>query len=227
MDPYSRIAWRNRLRDNVPGLARLFELRRLVMVSGQWRSAGWQAPAPHFVRHANLIAEAARIGAKVFVETGTFRGDTSLALASRFQEVHTIEIHPRLAELARRRFKHHPEIHFHEGDSPEVLSELCPNLMGPVLFYLDGHDSGGVTGSGAHACPVLDELAAISSACKTPYAVVIDDARLFGCDPAYPTVDRLVDPFRSSGRIPEIHVECDAIFLRFPISPESPVDHRQ
>jgi hypothetical protein len=118
----------------------------------------------------------------VFVETGTFRGDTACAQAMYFAKVHTIELDPLLAEKARKRFADHPRVVVHEGDSAEVLARLADSIAEPAVFYLDAHWSGGETARGDPAedgCPILRELQVLG---RRPYAdvVFVDDARLMG-----------------------------------------------
>jgi hypothetical protein len=119
---------------------------------------------------------------KVFVETGTFRGDNALYQSHWFLRVHTIELDPTLALAAKMRFADMRNINVHEGDSGEVLSMLAEIIREPALFYLDAHWSGGATAFGPpedSGCPVLRELQALS---LRPYAdvIVIDDMRLMG-----------------------------------------------
>ena len=119
---------------------------------------------------------------KVFVETGTFRGDNAAYQANWFLQVHTIELDPKLAADAKARFADAKTISVHEGDSAEVLAILADIIHEPALFYLDAHWSGGQTALGKpedNGCPVLRELQALS---LRPYAdiIVIDDMRLMG-----------------------------------------------
>jgi hypothetical protein len=75
------------------------------------------------------------------VETGTFRGATTVFLAETLGcEVWTVEVDPRSAELVRRRLATRDDIHLHEGDSRSLLRELAPRLGSDrTFFYLDAH----------------------------------------------------------------------------------------
>jgi hypothetical protein len=204
---------RNRLLAAMPWLGRVAEWRQLLRAAKRWRSEGWFTPVPYFVRRAQLLEAGRKIGASIAVETGTFRGDTTAALACHFREVHTIEVVPALADLARERFRAQPSITVWDGDSPQVLRALLPKLNGPTLFYLDGHDSGGVTGKGGKACPVREELEIIFENFSGVAYVVIDDARLFGSDPDYPTLGEIRAWMERLRPGTSVRVENDAILI--------------
>ena len=210
---HNRIRFRNRMISLFPWITRISETRRLMSAASQWRTRGWTSPPPYFVRRAMLLAEADAIGAEVFVETGTFFGDTTWAFRKRFRRIHTIEVEPSLADLARQRFARQSHIEVIEGDSSQVLEELCGRIKQPCLFYLDGHYSGGITGMGEDECPILAEIDAIFGRTRVPFRIVIDDARLFGSDPAYPTLAELRGHLLQHDPSLKIRVENDAILL--------------
>lgn len=209
----NHVKWRNRFLGIFPFASRLSELRHLYRASTAWRAEGWTAPVPYFVRRAMLVSEAKAMGAGTFVETGTFLGDTTLSLAPKFQQVHTIEVEPTLAALARDRFAGNTKITVHHGDSAALLPGLCKGLTSSCLFYLDGHYSGGYTGKGEKECPAIEELAAIFDNTTQPFRIVIDDARLFGSDPYYPPIEDVISYV--SRRAPErrVRIENDAIVI--------------
>ena len=211
MNEFRLIQWKNRMISIFPCLSLLSEIWHVLRVSGIWRSEGWVVPPPYFVRRAMLLAEARAIGAQTLVETGTYHGDTAWSFRSKFRRIHTIEVEPTLAALARERFRRIPTVVTHEGDSAALLAGICEGMEGACVFFLDGHYSGGNTGMGQKECPVLEELDAIFSHARHPFRVVIDDARLFGTVPAYPSLGD-IDRFLSSrGR--SMRVENDAIVI--------------
>ena len=140
----------------------------------RWEARGRPAPPPADVKHSFLITYAAEYNLCVFVETGTFWGDTVAAMRQHFGEVISIELAPHLARHARRRFALSRRVTTIEGDSARTLVEVVSGLSSPTLFWLDGHDSGGVT---AATEPLWDELAAIMQA-PSGSVVLIDDARM-------------------------------------------------
>lgn len=199
--------------DTFPFLTKIIECRRLLEAGRAWRKQGWFVPVPYFLRRASLLAEARSIGAKVFVETGTYRGDTTRTLSNDFSKIYTIEVQPQLAALAKDRFSRSKHVEVIEGDSTDVLERLCKEIDEPCLFYLDGHDSGGITGVGGKACPVVEELQSIIQHAAFPMKIVIDDARLFGTDPEYPTIAELKAFLGERKPGFDLRVENDAIFI--------------
>jgi hypothetical protein len=208
-----KIRTRNRLRKLAPWLERVSEWRHLLRAGKRWRTQGYFVPVPYFIRRAQLLQVGKHIGAEVAVETGTYRGDTTAFLARHFRETHTIEVVPALADMARDRFTNQPSITVWDGDSSDVLRSLLPQLKASTLFYLDGHDSGGVTGKGLKACPVREELEIIYGSGANRVSVVIDDARLFGTDPDYPTISEVRQWMERLRPVAIVRVEHDAIVI--------------
>ncbi len=58
------------------------------------------------------------------VETGTWKGHTTVALAQLFPHVHTIEIDQARYEATLPRFEDYPNVTAHCGNSPDVLVRL-------------------------------------------------------------------------------------------------------
>lgn len=127
-----------------------------------------------------------------FVETGTAGGDTCDLLADQFDYLYTIEIVPSLYESSKKRLSKHPNVECLFGDSTTVLPELLRNINRPCLFWLDGHFCGSLEARGPKDTPVKEEVEIIL-ATGLPHLILIDDARLFGVDPAYPTVEWVRD----------------------------------
>jgi hypothetical protein len=120
---------------------------------------------------------------KIFVETGTYLGDTvKLALEFGYEMVHSVELDAGLYERAVEMFKDNPKVKIWQGDSAEQLANII-NEIGdqPATFWLDAHASGHLVGGKSGGTPVVDELKAIAaSPCKN-HTIFIDDRRLFGC----------------------------------------------
>ena len=62
-------------------------------------------------------------------------------------------------------------------------------------------------------CPVIQELQAIFEHTKTPFRIVIDDARLFGNNPAYPDIKRIENVVSQHRPDLVTKVENDAILI--------------
>ena len=123
----------------------------------------------------------------VFVETGTFEGQTIDTVLPFFEEIHTCEASERLHLDVARRFAGVSKVHSALGDSGQILCDLMPRLKNrSVLFWLDAHWCVDEETAGAHSqCPLLEELKAINEL-NAESVIAIDDARLFFCAPPKP-----------------------------------------
>lgn len=123
----------------------------------------------------------------VFVETGTFRGETVELVKDHFREIHTVELSPEYYEAARSRFRAHANIDLVQGDSAAVLAAWASELHDKsVLYFLDAHwcvadNTAGETSQ----CPLLKEILGIGQL-NAESLIVIDDARLFLAPPPVP-----------------------------------------
>lgn len=116
---------------------------------------------------------------KIFVETGTFKGDTTAAMADKFDQIYTIELGNQLYKDATKRFNNQKHITVLQGDSGEQIKKLLPKLSKPTFFWLDAHYSGGITAQGDEWSPVVKELQNIMNHGTKGHVVLIDDARGF------------------------------------------------
>ena len=185
-------------------LRRKRELRR-------WEQHGRPVPPPHVVKQRTIQHFADRFELKILVETGTYYGDMVEAMKRRFSRIYSIELNRELCERAAQRFQRDRHIRIIQGDSGVELGKLVGELDQPALFYLDGHYSGGATAKGSNDTPIFDELAHIFNARQRGHVIVIDDARCFGTDPAYPSVERLKEFVWSKQPGATIEVEDDSI----------------
>jgi len=100
------------------------------------------------------------------------------------------------------------------GDSGKELPKIVARLDAPALFWLDGHYSGGDTARGDTDTPVNEELRAIFQPGGLQHIVLIDDARCFGTQPGYPTIEQvrqLVATVRPGWQV-EVAGDCIRIF---------------
>ena len=210
------LPWRNRFIGLFPRLSALvgggvFSIRHLPRLVRQ----GWSAPLPPLLKRSFLKGIARDEQARVFVETGTYFGDTIWYLRDTFEQLHSIEVDPYLFAQASSRFRRMPSVVMHQGDSGSLLSGIVPSLSGKTMYWLDGHYSAGITGSGELHCPLLRELESIFVLTASPFVIAIDDARCFGTDPAYPTIDFLRERVAALSRSSvTISVENDVILIR-------------
>lgn len=130
-------------------------------------------------------------GIRNFVETGTYLGDMVAAQIGNFDKIVTIELSDNLYEAALSRFIGYANVQVVHGDSARVLSDILQDLKGPILYWLDAHYSGSVTSGGEVDAPVLKELSTIAARLEPRDVILIDDARLFGWRPGYPSLSRI------------------------------------
>ena len=111
-----------------------------------------------------------------FIETGTFRGETSFWAAKYFDRVYTIEISPEISRETASRPDVPKNIGFLVGNSKDLLGPLCSRIHGRSFFWLDGHWCSGAAGK-EEECPLMDELSAIAKLQDS--VIFVDDARCF------------------------------------------------
>ena len=144
--------------------------------------------AVHYSIEPGLVAVFKRcLLLEVFVETGTFEGESIRRVRPQFDEIHSVESSTEYYTQAVSQFRDDPKIFLYAGHSPEVLRKLAPSLLKKsVLYWLDAHWCvADQTAGESSQCPLLDELGAISRL-NEQSVILIDDARLFLCPPPRP-----------------------------------------
>ena len=178
----------------------LRDLRAVLRTSidlWRWQARGFRMPVPDAVKRTVLKRLA--LPDSVWVETGTYRGDTTALLSQLARRVISLEPAPELFARAQQRFRHTANVEILNAPSEDALPAVLAGLGGNVCFWLDGHFSGGITHRGPNDTPVLHELAAIEANLpRWPRALIlVDDVRLFTgkvcADGAYPPLRALVD----------------------------------
>ena len=155
---------------------------------------GYEVQEQSSIKNAIVVAAAYRYRVQDCVETGTYKGDTSLLLAKEVcNTVHTIELSSKFANNAIKRFKsiiangteidsnNAQKIVLHEGDSGDVLNNnpVFQSLR-RTMWFLDGHYSYLDTARGQDDSPVVRELEFILNRKDFEKDIIlIDDAREF------------------------------------------------
>lgn len=142
-------------------------------------------------KQETIKKEAAESSLKVFVETGTYLGDTVEAVKNTFKEIYTIELDKTLYQRAKQRFSKEKHIKVIHGDSEKMLPEVLKNVNGPTLFWLDAHYSGGLTAQGNKPTPILEELKCILSHPIKDHVILVDDARYFNGKNGWPSLKEI------------------------------------
>lgn len=178
----------------------------------EWQAQGRPAPPPHVVKQKAIRDLAREFGLKTLVETGTYYGDMVEAMRFSFHHIYSIELSRELYQKARERFSGDRRISLIQGDSGVELGTLVPTLEGPALFWLDGHYSAGVTAKGDKETPIFEELTHILGSPEKRHVILIDDARCFGTDPAYPSLAELYEFIK--GKRPEVRITVSGDAIR-------------
>lgn len=167
-----------------------------------------------------------------FIETGTFRGDSTEFALSLFDYVLTIELDEENFQQSRERLEAAATRHAQDtdrqievvldcwqGNSAELMPGALKQLDGPALIWLDAHCVAGQFGD-EDACPVLEELAAIRLSTYN-HIILIDDAHCFHpplpqhlTPEAWPTIDDIRTEATRAGYL--VHVAHDLIILAIP-----------
>lgn len=147
----------------------------------------------------------------VFVETGTYYGDTVAAIKDMYSNMISIEVDEALYKKACIRFAADKNVHIMHGDCARELPAILATLHEPAVFWLDGHYSGGETGKGEVEDPILISLNQIAAHPIRDHVIFIDDARTFDGREGRPDIS---DVFNSIKRIDSryiIRVQSDII----------------
>jgi hypothetical protein len=173
------------------------EVNKLLL----WFGRGFASPAPNLVKWELM----ARFGSKnVWIETGTYLGETTQILGNRSSKVYTIEPSLELVNLAKLNCGALTNIEFFNGLSENLIEKIIISLNVPELkdvsFWLDGHYSAGNTFQGPSATPIRKELEIISQHLPKfqQLTIFVDDVRGFPTNQqeetsAYPEINWLVD----------------------------------
>ncbi len=193
-----KLLLRNILLDSKPGL--LFQQFRDTKAITTWKKAGCPVPPPGIVKRHTILSYAHQNHISNFVETGTFLGDTVAFARKHFKSVISIELSTKLTSAARRRFRRNANVRIIHANSEDAIADIVAGASESTLFFLDGHYSGGFTARANEDTPVVHELRAIfSDGSGNNHVILIDDARHFGSDPAYPAIDLVREMARRAG----------------------------
>ncbi|MEQ1798591.1 MAG: hypothetical protein ABL872_11615 [Lacibacter sp.] len=185
-------------------LKKVTPLYRLYLSSLQWRRRiKDKLTIPEYAVKRKTIIDLSKQYqcTEVFIETGTYMGDTVEYLKHDFAKLFSIELNEDLASKAAKRFSNEPKVKIVQGDSAQQLAAILSDITTPVAFWLDGHYSSEfqlgddyiVTGKGEKDTPVMEELMQISQHPVKKHVILIDDARLFNGQNDYPTKQQVSD----------------------------------
>lgn len=196
-------------RDGTAGAIRRFHLHEGA-ASDMLFPYCWIKDAAGALDVAFVAPLAKHFGLEVFVETGTYRGDTLAAMRGLFSRLVSVELASELVQAARQRFAGDEAISIVEADAARGLAAaLEATGPRPALIWLDAHYSGGPTAKGEGNTPILAEIDTILAQRNGRDVVLVDDARLFWPMPegflghdtleGYPPLSGLADRLRGAG----------------------------
>jgi hypothetical protein len=180
-----------------------------------WQQRNFASPAPEYVKRKTLLRN--QFHNLPWIETGTYKGDTTTFLAVNSPGVFTIEPSEKYYLQALARFANNSKVQVIQGSSEEILEDLIVSLKSGLNFWLDGHFSGGETFLGSSLTPIITELKIIDKIFNQTdfkFMVAVDDIRLFkgstSHESGYPELKSLVDWAEENNY--QWHIEHDIFF---------------
>lgn len=149
-----------------------------------WRLARFEIHNPHsYSKTRQIRALARRTGARCFIETGTYLGNTTRRCAPLFDKVITVELDQKLHEQAAAYLRPIRHVECLQGDASKLLPGVIarPDVR-DALVFLDGHFSKGETALGDVAEPACEEIETLGKHKDKIVGVIVDDFRCFGHD---------------------------------------------
>jgi hypothetical protein len=141
---------------------------------------------------------ARQTGARMLIETGTFRGITAERCSKVFERVFTIELDKDLAAKAATFLQPRRNVEVIQGDGLVELPRLLERAeVNDALIFLDGHYSGGITAQSDLPEPAVEELRILASFKPKIRAILIDDFRCFGQLPGFPKKSELLQAYET------------------------------
>ena len=113
---------------------------------------------------------------KVFVETGTWKGDTLNTVLSSglFETLISLELSVPFFKESTERFSDYKTVKLYNANSKTDLYTIIKDITTPITFWLDSHWSEiPDVASDEVICPILEELEQINT-----HTIMIDDIRL-------------------------------------------------
>lgn len=165
-----------------------------------YRLARFDVRNPHsYSKVRQIKALANRTSSRVFLEAGTFVGNTAMRCSGDFEKVVTIELDPILHQQAKTYLSRRSNVLCLEGDALKLLPSVLEKTdIRDALVFLDGHFSGGATAHGELAEPACEEITVLAKYRDKINAVIIDDFRCFGRDEGWPKRSRLLATIENS-----------------------------
>ena len=146
-----------------------------------WVRRGFADQSPRFIK-LKILDTAENVD--LWIETGTFMGETTFYLGKDLCQVVSFEPSEELAEAAKQRFFAYPNIRIVNSQSEDRLDEILTDVSPAIdhlAFWLDGHFSEGTTYRGSKETPITSELETIAkhNSSFKEITIFVDDFRCF------------------------------------------------
>lgn len=189
----------------------MYKKQRDIMRLRKWELSGCPVPPPNCVKQFVVAKYRDEYYHKLFIETGTYKGEMIESQIDRFERIISIELDYNLYLEAKKKFSSSRKVRILHGDSAKIIREVLSQVNEPAIFWLDAHYSGGVTAKGDKESPILEELDAILDTKFDNHVILIDDARCFDGTKDYPTLESLKEFLRLKNSKYSIRINNDII----------------
>ena len=167
-----------------------------------WRARNFSPPSPDVIKHQILMNN--NLKDSLWIETGTYYGETTKLLSKISKKTISIEADKNLFETSNKILKNFKNVEILNGKSEDLLDKVISKNLNfqNVCIYLDAHlcqdhlKNTKTFGNENTATPILNELEIVSKyvARFEKIVVLIDDIRLFkGKFQNYPDKNTLVN----------------------------------
>ena len=152
-----------------------------------WRARNFSPPSPDVIKHQILMNN--NLKDSLWIETGTYYGETTKLLSKISKKTISIEADKNLFETSNKILKNFKNVEILNGKSEDLLDKVISKNLNfkNVCIYLDAHlcqdhlKNTKTFGNENTATPILNELEIVSKyvASFEKIVVLIDDIRLF------------------------------------------------
>ena len=167
-----------------------------------WRARNFSPPSPDVIKHQILMNN--NLKDSLWIETGTYYGETTKLLSKISKKTISIEADKNLFETSNKILKNFKNVEILNGKSEDLLDKVISKNLNfkNVCIYLDAHlcqdhlKNTKTFGNENTATPILNELEIVSKYVSSfeKIVVLIDDIRLFqGKFQNYPNKNTLVN----------------------------------
>ena len=167
-----------------------------------WRARNFSPPSPDVIKHQILMNN--NLKDSLWIETGTYYGETTKLLSKISKKIISIEADKNLFETSNKILKNFKNVEILNGKSEDLLDKVISKNLNfqNVCIYLDAHlcqdhlKNTKTFGNENTATPILNELEIVSKYVSNfeKIVVLIDDIRLFkGKFQNYPDKNTLVN----------------------------------